>query len=271
MTTTGFLHPGAMGSTIGANCAGDTFWVSAGRSSASRARAEHARLAEIATLDDFVTVCDTIVSICPPDRAMAVAHSVATAGFDGVYVDANAISPATTREIGALFGRYVDGGIIGPPATRAGTTRMYLSGAEAASVAERWVGSALDVRPIEGGPGAASAVKMLFAGWTKGTSALLLALNAAADAYGVTDTLHDEWATSIPDLPERSRRTASGTSLKAWRFEGEMLEIAATLAAADLPVGFHEAAADVYRRMADFKDADPPPDLAAVVAALRRD
>lgn len=260
-----------MGSTIGATCAGDTYWVSLGRSEASRSRAETAGLRDVGSLDQLVAICDTIVSVCPPDRAMAVAHSVATAGFAGVYVDANAVSPTTTKEIGALFDRYVDGGIIGPPAESAGSTRLYLSGDEAGVVAGRWTGSVLDVRPIDGGIGAASAVKMLYAGWTKGTSALLLALNAAADAHGVTDALHAEWATSIPDLPDRSRRTAPGAALKAWRFEGEMREIADTLAAADLPSGFHESAADIYRRLAEFKDADPPPELGAVIEALLAD
>ncbi len=268
MTTTGFLHPGAMGSTIGAACSGETYWVSAGRSTASHTRAAAAELRDAGSLPELVATCDTIVSVCPPDRAMAVAHAVATAGFDGTYVDANAVSPMTTREIGALFDRYVDGGIIGPPADRAGTTRMYLSGDEARAVATRWDGSLLDVRPIEGGVGAASAVKMLFAGWTKGTGALLLALNAAADAYGVSDALNAEWAISIPDLPDRSQRTASGTGPKAWRFEGEMHEIAATLAASDLPAGFHLSAAEIYRRIAVFKDAEPPPGLDAVIAAL---
>jgi len=258
-----------MGSTIGATCSGDTYWVSAGRSDASRERADSAGLCDAGSLDELVAACDTIVSVCPPHRAIAVAHSVASAGFGGIYVDANAVSPATTREIGALFDRYVDGGIVGPPVDQAGTTRMYLSGDDAATVARRWTGSLLDVRPIDGGIGAASAVKMLFAGWTKGTSALLLALNAAADAYGVTEALHDEWTISIPELPDRSKRTAAATAPKAWRFEGEMHEIATTLAATDLPAGFHEAAGEVYRRMADFRNADPPPGLDTVIAALR--
>jgi hypothetical protein len=147
---------------------------------------------------------------------------------------------------------------------------MYLSGDDATATAQRWDGSLLDVRPIDGGVGSASALKMLFAGWTKGTSALLLALNAAADAYGVAEALCDEWMISMPGLAERSERTASGTALKAWRFEGEMQEIAATLSAADLPAAFHEAAGEIYGRMSGFKDADPPPDLDAVIAALRR-
>lgn len=268
MTATGFLHPGAMGSTIAAACSGDTWWVSTDRSVASRERADAAGLRDAGSLAELVERCDTIVSVCPPAEALSVAHSVAALDFDGIFVDANAVSPMTAREIGELFERFVDGGIIGPPATQPGTTRLYLSGDEASSVAERWAGSVLDAHVVDGGVGAASALKMLFAGWTKGTTALLLALNAAAHHHGVTDALNDEWSTSLPDLPSRSARSAERTSLKAWRFEGEMREIAATLEAAGLPGEFHRAAADVYAKMAAFKDADPAPDLDAVVSSL---
>lgn len=268
MTGTGFLHPGAMGSTVAATCGGETWWVSEGRSAATRERAEAAGLADAGSLAGLVERCDTIVSVCPPDQALAVARSVAEAGFDGCYVDANAVSPATAGEIGELFERFVDGGIVGPPAERPGTTRLYLSGAEAAGLAERWSGSVLDARPIDGGAGAASALKMLYAGWTKGTTALLLALAAAARHHGVADALHDEWAISIPDLPARAAGSAGRTAGKAWRFDGEMHEIAATLDMAGLPSEFHRGAAEVYRRMAGFKDAEPPPDLDGVIAAL---
>lgn len=254
MTATGFLHPGAMGSSVAAACSGATYWISAGRSAATHERAAAAGLVDLGSLDELVAVCDTVVSICPPSEALSVAESVASSGFDGVYVDANAISPTTTRRIGEMFDRFVDGGIVGPPPARAGTTRMYLSGDEATALAERWAGSMLDVRPIAGGTGAASALKMLYAGWTKGTAALLLALDAAADAYGVTVDLRAEWALSIPDLPERATRTAAGVAPKAWRIEGEMHEIASTLQAAGLPPGFHEAAAEIYRRLAELRD-----------------
>jgi 3-hydroxyisobutyrate dehydrogenase-like beta-hydroxyacid dehydrogenase len=268
MTATGFLHPGAMGATIGATCSGERYWVAAGRSEATRTRADVAGLVDAGSLTGLAERCDTIVSVCPPGEALAVAEWVAATGFDGIYVDANAIAPATTERIAELFGRYVDGGIVGPPAERAGTTRMYLSGEESVPVAERWSGSLLDVRPIEGGIGAASAVKMLFAGWGKHNAALMLTINAAAEAYGVTDAIRSEWEISRPDFVEQSEAAASRTSLKAWRFEGEMHEIAATFEAVGLPPAFHRAAADVFGRMADFKDSDPPPDLAAVVASL---
>lgn len=271
MTATGFLHPGAMGSTIAATCAGERLWVAEGRSEASRSRAESAGLADAGSLGELAERCDTIVSVCPPDQAMAVAEAVAATGFKGMYVDANAVSPMTTNRIGELFDRYVDGGIVGPPASASGTTRMYLSGDEAESIAHRWDGSLLDVRPIDGGVGAASAVKMLFASWGKHNAALMLAINAVAESFGVTDAIRDAWEiTRQPDLAIQSSAAAARTSPKAWRFEGEMHEIASTFEAAGLPPEFHRAAADIYGRMAGFRHADPPPDLDDVVTALLR-
>jgi hypothetical protein len=102
--------------------------------------------------------------------------------------------------------------------------------------------------------GAASAVKMCYAAWTKGSSALLLAIRALADAEGVDDDLLGEWAISIPELPEKLARTAAGAGPKAWRFVGEMMEIAATFGGSGLPRGFHAAAAEVYERLAPLKD-----------------
>jgi hypothetical protein len=126
------------------------------------------------------------------------------------------------------------------------------------------------VRPIAGGVGAASALKMCFAAWGKHNQALLLAINAVAQAFGVTEALHSEWSVSRPDHPARSEAAARQTSHKAWRFEGEMHEIAATFEAAGLPPDMFTGAAEIYRRMAVFKDADPAPDLATVVAEIRR-
>ncbi|HEY4610918.1 MAG TPA: hypothetical protein VIH06_16990, partial [Ilumatobacteraceae bacterium] len=166
---TGFLHPGAMGASLAAACTGDRLWCSTGRSPATRARAEAAGLIDVGTLEALVGGADTIVSVCPPTSAAAVADSVATLGFEGTYVDANAIAPATTRAIGERFARFVDGGVIGPPAKFPGTTRLYLSGADSSRIAELWTGSAVETRVVEGGVGAASAVKMCFAAWTKGT------------------------------------------------------------------------------------------------------
>ena len=268
MTTSGFLHPGQMGTSIAAACRGERAWCSEGRSNATRARAEAAGLTEIPTLTEFAEHCDTIVSICPPGEADHVADMVAATGFTGTYVDANAISPATTRNIARRFEHYVDGGVIGPPAHSPGTTRLYLSGDDAGTVAALWDGSVLDARAIEGGVGSASAVKMLYAAWGKHNAALMLAIEAAAEAYGAADTIRAEWAISLPDLVTRSESAARGSAPKAWRFEGEMHEVAATFDDAGLPPEFHRGAAEIFRRMAGFKDAAAPVSVEQVVAAL---
>ncbi len=267
--TTGFLHPGAMGASVAALCGGERLWCGDGRSSETRRRAERAGLHDAGSLGALVERCDMILSVCPPAAALHVARAVVTAGFDGIYVDANAVAPATARSIAELFEHFVDGGIVGPPVWDHGTTRLYLSGESAGAVAERWQGTSLEARVIDGGAGAASAVKMCFASWTKGTSALLLAIRALATAEGVDDALLTEWATSLPQLAAQSERAAATTAPKGWRFAGEMIEIADSFAAQGLPVGFGHAAADVYARLATFKDrADVT--LAMVIAALNR-
>ena len=264
---TGFLHPGAMGASLAAVCRGTRAWCSDGRSDASRARALAAGLDDAGTVEHLVERADVIVSVCPPEAALQTARQVAAAGFDGIYVDVNAVSPATARQIAAQFARFVDGGVIGPPVRAAGSTRLYLSGDAAAEVADLWQASALETRLVDGGAGAASAVKICYAAWTKGTTALLLCIRALAEAEGVADTLLAEWATSLPDLAQQSQRAASGNAPKAWRFAGEMREIAAGFNAHALPDGFGIAAADIYQRLAAFKDSADAP-LSAVVDAI---
>jgi len=260
MATVGLLHPGEMGAAVG-GClvsAGHTvLWDPAGRSRASTGRALAAELSG-ADLPAMVARCPVILSICPPHAALDVARQVATAGFSGIYVDANAISVATASAVASIVEQsgasYVDGGIIGPPpeAARADSlrTRLYLSGGRAAEVRALFDRSALDARIAEGPPLAASAVKMAYAAWTKGTSALLLACRALARAEGVERTLLGEWALSQPALPAQSERSAASAAAKGWRWVAEMEEIAASMAAAGLPAGFHQAAAEIFDRAA---------------------
>jgi len=268
MTTVGLLHPGAMGSTIGGACSVDVLWCSIGRSDATRSRADHHGLIAVESLDELVGRSDVIVSVCPPASAIDVADEVAALGFGGTYVDANAIAPSTAREIATRFEHFVDGGIIGPPAVTVGTTRWYLSGDRSPEVAELWPAEPLEVRVIDGGAGAASALKMAYATWTKVASALLLDVRALARAEGVEDALLDEWAISQSGTAERAERTAAGVAPKAWRFVGEMHQIEKTFADAGLPAGFAAGAAELYERLAGFKDA-PDADLDAVLRELR--
>lgn len=276
----GLVHPGAMGAEIGralrvADPNRRVLWAGDDRSDETRARAEDAGLDDVGSLTELVTESATIVSVCPPGAALEMAQHVADVGFEGTYVDANAVAPSTARAVAELFtGRatFVDGGIIGPPPTQPGTTRLHLSGPNAPAVAALFAGSDLEVRLVDGGPGAASAVKMCFAGWTKGTSALLFALRALAEAEGVTDALVGEWATSMPELISRGERSAATVGPKAWRFEAEMVEIADSLNNAGLPDHFHRGAAEVYRRMAGFKGrpstGDEATTLGDVIEAL---
>jgi 3-hydroxyisobutyrate dehydrogenase-like beta-hydroxyacid dehydrogenase len=278
-TTIGVLHPGEMGSVVAA-CAreagGRVAWTSAGRRSATRDRAAAAGLEDVGSLRDLVAASDVILSVCPPESALDVAREVAAAGYRRLYVDGNAVSPATAREIGRVIegagATFIDGGIIGPPPRKPGTTRLYVSGPGAPQVKALFGDSALEVVVLDAPAGAASAVKMAYAAWTKGTSALILSVRALAAIEGVEEALLAEWRTSQPQLPKRAEDAASGSAPKAWRFVGEMNEIAATFAAAGLPDGFHRAAAEIWSRLSSYKDAKNPSvaDVVAVLAASRR-
>jgi 3-hydroxyisobutyrate dehydrogenase-like beta-hydroxyacid dehydrogenase len=271
--TIGLLHPGEMGAAVGRCLVGGgcvVLWAPDGRSAATAARAEAAGLTGAdGGLTELVRRADVVVSICPPHAALDVARQVAGAGFGGAFVDANAISPATAREVAAIVeaggAGYVDGGIIGPPPTAPGRTRLYLCGAQAGQVRRIFGGTAVDARVVNPGTGtgAASAVKMAYAAWTKGTAALVLAARALARAEGVEEILLAEWAMSQPGLADRSAGAARSAAAKGWRWIAEMEEIASAMAAAGLPGGFHEAAAEIYRRSAH---ADAAPD--AIVDAL---
>ena len=241
--TVGLLHPGEMGAAVGAVLRGQgtrVVWASAGRSEETRARAEAADLEDVGSVAE-VARSDVVFSICPPHAALEVARSLE--GFGGVYVDANAVSPATAARVAEVVGEFVDGGIVGAPPSEPGTTRLYLSGAEAESIAELFRGSALDARVVSN----ASAVKMAYAAWTKGTAAMLLAIRELARREGVEEALLEEWDLSQPELRARHERALRSAEAKGWRWVGEMEEIAASFEEDGLPGGFHRAAAEVYR------------------------
>lgn len=262
----GIVQPGQMGAEIGAQL-DDALWASEGRSPATAQRAADAGMIDCGRLGALVERADIVISVCPPHAALTVASEVCRLGFDGIYVDANAIAPATTRRIAQLFEHFVDGGIIGPPPKAAGTTRLYLSGPEAAAASAALSVGNLAAPVLDDAVGSASALKMAYAAWTKGSAALLVNVHALAAAEGVTDALKREWALSQPDLIDRSTRVANVVGPRAWRWAGEMDEIAATFDESDLPAGFHRAAADLYRQLRDFKDVDEV-SIAALVAAL---
>jgi 3-hydroxyisobutyrate dehydrogenase-like beta-hydroxyacid dehydrogenase len=264
-----------MGSMLGEilRAAGaQALWASEGRSGASRERAGSAGLTDVTTFAALVAERGVILSVCPPHAAVEVARQVAARRFAGVYLDANAVSPATARAVASLVegagARFVDGGIVGPPPKTPGTTRLYLSGKESSLIAALFVAGPMETIILDGPPGAASALKVAYAAYTKGTSALLLAIRALAIREGVDDALLQEWTRSLPDLSARTDAALRGGVRKAWRFVGEMEENAATFAEAGIPDGFSRAAADVYRRLAGYKDAKQTPSAMEVAAVL---
>jgi 3-hydroxyisobutyrate dehydrogenase-like beta-hydroxyacid dehydrogenase len=252
VTVVGLLHPGEMGAAVGGGLreqGENVLWASAGRSAATAERAEQAGLEAVGDIAELGSRAEILLSVCPPHTAVDVAR--AASGYAGLYVDANAIAPETAREIATIQPRFVDGGIVGPPPLRPGTTRLYLSGREAGRVAELFEGTNVEARVLSPEPGAASALKASYAGWTKGSGALLLTVRALARAEGVEAALLEEWRLSLPELEERSVGAARSAERKGWRWVGEMDEIARSLRAHDLPAGFHEAAAEVFRRAAE--------------------
>ena len=275
--TVGLLHPGEMGSAVGATLVGSrkrVVWASEGRSPATHARARDIGVEDVGTLASLVQGSGVIVSVAPPHGAVDLARTVAALGFRGIYVDANAVAPDTAREIGRIVeaagARFVDGGIIGPATRKRGAARIYLSGPAAPDVAGLFASGPVDPVVMDGPAGAASAVKMAYGGWNKGANALLAAIRAFAIAEGVDSTLLAEWKISMPDVPARSERAFSDNARKAWRFVGEMDEVARAFGAVGLPSGFHEGAHDVYERLAHYKDAPTPPPVEDAAAKLRR-
>lgn len=250
----GILHPGSMGSAVGRCLGSDVIWASAGRSAETAERAASSGLRDVGGLEELVGTSEIIISVCPPAAAEEVARSVSEAGFDRIYVDANAIAPETARRISRGFTHFVDGGIVGGPPTGPGETRLYLSGLRSGEVAALFSGSDLEARAIGAEIGMASALKVSYAGWTKGSTALLLNQASYAQSEGVLDLLVEEFDRSIPGLTDRLRSSAGRIGLKAWRFAGEMEEIAAAMADRELPPGFHQAARSIYSRLEELKD-----------------
>jgi 3-hydroxyisobutyrate dehydrogenase-like beta-hydroxyacid dehydrogenase len=269
--TIALLHPGEMGAAVGACLSRHrVLWVSAGRSPSTHSRARAAKLEDAQTLERALEAADIVFSVCPPHAATEVAREVARRKFKGLYVDCNAIAPDTAREAARIVQcPFVDAGIVGPPPTQSGRSRIYLSGSRAGEIAALFAGTNMEAIALDAPVGAASAVKACYAAWTKGATALLAAIRTLAKHENVESTLIEEWRRSQPELPQRSE-AVTAQARKAWRWIGEMEEIAASFRAAGLPEGFHLAAAEIYRSLEQYKDPGSPPSLDEVIATLSR-
>jgi 3-hydroxyisobutyrate dehydrogenase-like beta-hydroxyacid dehydrogenase len=263
-----------MGSSVGYSAiesGNEVFWASEHRSARSAKRAARAGLTDLKQLSILTAECELLISICPPKYSFKQAETIRASGFRGIYLEANAISPMATKTIGNLFDSspisYVDGGIVGAPAWNPGTTRLYLSGKRGETVHEALTGGPL--QPIYLGPdiGAASAMKMCYAAYTKGHTALVASILSAAYHFGVEQPLLAEWGEETTAARIANIQRITG---RAWRWVDEMEQIADTMAEAGLHDGIHRAAADLYSRLEEFKDCEPPPEWAEILAALKK-
>jgi len=275
MMKIGILHPGEMGVSIAAsaiNSGNQVYWASQGRSDKTRSRAEKHNLIEAGSLSKLCQSSEIIFSVCPPHVAENVAKEVVDQGFKGYYLDANAIAPQRALRISKMMEahgiHFVDGGIIGGPAWNPNETWLYLSGKDAKVIAELFGSGPLETNVIGEEIGKASALKMCYAAYTKGTTALLSAILATAESLGVRNELYQQWGMDDAGFVKQAEGRATRVTVRAWRFEGEMHEIASTFREANLPGGFHDAAAEIYHRMAGFKDASQTPALDEVLKAL---
>ena len=271
----GILHPGMMGICVAAtvqNSGHNVYWVSEGRSPQTRERAEKYSLLDAGSLAELCETCSVIISVCPPHAAEELAEEVLAHAFQGLYLDVNAIAPQRAARIGQAMSaagvEFVDGGIIGFPVGERGKTWLYLSGEKAPDSAAFFSGGPLETTVLGADVGRASALKMCYAAYTKGTTALLCAILATAEALGVRSELEIQWSRDWPDFGQQAGERVRNVTAKAWRFAGEMAEIADTFRGAGLPGEFHAGAEMIYRRLSGFKDASARPSLEEVLKTL---
>lgn len=273
----GVVSPGTMGAALGQSLSslGSRVVVALdGRSERTLARAGRSGLENVGDLPTLVAECELILSIVPPKAAVEVATQLAgIMAADRAprsVIDANAISPARAGEVCGLIekagGRYIDGAIVGGPPRRGGRTEFLLSGREATELAAELTTDGLIAMSVGEDPTAASTLKMCYAAWTKGTSALVITIRSAAKRHGVDEDLVDLWRRTQPELLARSENEGSVAG-RAWRWVDEMLEIARTFEDAGLPGGSAVAAAQLFGRLSGFKDVDSAPSLDELVAA----
>jgi L-threonate 2-dehydrogenase len=272
------VAPGAMGAAVGRRLADNSVRVLtslAGRSAATAARAREAGMVEAS--DAEIAAADFILSILPPGDALALAQRFAPAltasNAKPVYVDCNAINPATAARVAAALAPtgvpFVDCGIIGaPPRGNDAGPRFYASGEAAARFAElRQYG--LDIRVLAGPLGAASALKMSYAGITKGTQAIGAAMMLAATRAGSAEALFRELSFSQKDMLAQFKQQLPMMPAKAYRWVAEMEEIAGFVGDDPAARELYQGAADFYRQIAEDFAADKK-EMAALRAFLSK-
>ncbi len=260
VATVGVMSPGDMGSGVGGVLKRNGLRVLTaldGRSDASRSRAKEEGIEDAGSLDELVRESDLILSILVPSEAVQFAENVAAAitrsESEIVVADCNAVSPATAVElektITAAGAKFIDAGIIGSTPRRGATPRFYASGVHASILGEL-DGKGISVPVMDGPIGMASGLKMVYAALTKGTAALYASTLMTAMSLGLYDDLIEEMKLSQSGTLEGMDRVKS-VSAQAFRWIGEMEEIAATFADAGISPLIHKGAAETFRKIAD--------------------
>jgi 3-hydroxyisobutyrate dehydrogenase-like beta-hydroxyacid dehydrogenase len=259
------IAPGNMGSGVGARLTENKVKVLTsltGRSEASAKRAQAAGM--VAVADAQLMEADFLLSIVPPGDALGLAQRLApvlsAANKKPVYVECNAVSPRTMLEIADVIGEtgcpFVGAGIIGPP-PKPGTknTKIYASG-PAAGLFAKLNEYGLIVRVLEGPLTAASALKMSYAGITKGLTALGAAMMLAATRGGSAAALKAELTESRPDLLGYLSNQVPSMYSKAYRWVAELEEISEFVGKDRPESGMMMAAAKLYERIAGDFDSE---------------
>jgi len=254
------IAPGAMGAAVGKRLIDNGAKVLtslAGRSLETQARAKEAGM--VAAADEEIARADFILSVLPPSDALALAERFAPAltasNAKPIYVDCNAINPKTVERVAAVIAPtecpFVDAGIIGqPPKPGDAGPRIYASGTAAPRFAAlRDYG--LDIRVLAGAPSAASALKMSYAGITKGTQAIGAAMMLAATRAGSADDLFAELQLSQKEMFGWLKRQLTMMPPKAYRWVAEMQEIAGFVGDDPAARKLYEGAAEFYERFAE--------------------
>jgi 3-hydroxyisobutyrate dehydrogenase-like beta-hydroxyacid dehydrogenase len=257
----GIIGTGEMGSGIGGMLAangGDVTTTLAGRSAASAARINATTMKVAPDLATLARSTDIVLSIVPPDQAIGVAEAFCEAAGGHapapIFVDCNAIAPATVEHIAKIFRaakiRFVDAGIIGGAPKGDYSPKLYASGADVAEF-EKLSAHKLHVVPMPGDVGVASSMKMCYAGISKGFTGISAAMFAAAEHHGIADVLKAEFAESQPALSAWVTKQIPTMYPKAYRWVGEMREIATFGANEPGVPTIYEGLAQEYEAIAD--------------------
>jgi L-threonate 2-dehydrogenase len=272
--TVAVMAQGTMGAGVGKRLkerGAEVRTLLSGRSEASAGRAKAAGMQPVADERELLAGADYFLSILPPDQAEGLASRLAPAlqslPVKPVYVDCNAISPQSAERVAAIVeptgAAFVDGGIIGGPPREGYSPAIYASGPDAERT-KPIADYGIDWRIIDGPIGAASGLKMSYAGITKGTTAIAAAMLLGAARFGCADALIAELSSSQPEMLGRMKKSIPGMYDKAYRWVGEMEEISDFLDANAPSAEMYRGIAGLYQFLATAEAEGQKPDDNAI-------